>query len=65
MIHFNKIQDSIFNERKAVEFQKQQVQYETEKKDQQIKLLQQNELLQQTKLKHAGLVQNLTLGVSS
>ncbi|QEM03740.1 sensor histidine kinase [Mucilaginibacter rubeus] len=62
LIHFNKIQDSIFNERKAVECQKQQVQYETEKKDQQIKLLQQNELLQQTKLKHAGLVQNLTLG---
>ncbi|MGN6395836.1 MAG: sensor histidine kinase [Mucilaginibacter sp.] len=47
---------------KAVEFQKQQVKYETDKKDQQIKLLQQNDLLQQSKLNHAKLIQSITLG---
>lgn len=58
----NKIQDSISNEAKAIEFQKQQVQFEAEKKDQQIKLFQQKEVINQSKLEHANLMKNLTFG---
>jgi hypothetical protein len=62
LLKYNITQDSIFNETKAIEFQKQQVQYETEKKDQQIKILQQQGLLQKSRLQHANLIQDVTLG---
>ncbi|AYL97586.1 hypothetical protein [Mucilaginibacter celer] len=62
LLKYNITQDSIFNETKAIEFQKQQVQYETEKKDQQIKILEQKGLLQQSKLQHANLIQAVTFG---
>lgn len=62
LLKLHKVQDSIFNQTKEIEFHKQQVQYETEKKTQQIQLLQKNDLLQQANLKRADLVRNITIG---
>jgi len=66
LLKMHKIQDSVFNQTKAIEFQKQQVQYqiqfETEKKNHQIQLLQQKDLLQQSNLDRADLIRNITIG---
>jgi two-component system, sensor histidine kinase PdtaS len=66
LLKLHKIKDSIFNETKAIEFQKQQVQYqtqyETEKKNHQIQTLKQRDLLQQSNLDRAYLIKDITIG---
>jgi two-component sensor histidine kinase len=65
---FHRIKDSLFNETESKQFKQLEVQYETEKKENQLKLkdqhigflLQKNQL-QQSKLEHANLLRNVTI----
>jgi two-component sensor histidine kinase len=56
------LKDSMFSERKSKQIQELLVQYETEKKDQNIKLLTQQSELKQSQLDQATLSRNVTLG---
>jgi len=62
LLKMHKIQDSVFNQTKNLEFQKLQVQYDAEKRNQEIKILQQKDLLQQSSLDRADLIKNITIG---
>ncbi|WP_165852012.1 tetratricopeptide repeat-containing sensor histidine kinase [Mucilaginibacter terrenus] len=62
--HFQRykvINDSIFNIAKTKQIQQLQVEYETENKDKDIKLLKSNNLIQQGKVQQANYVRNVTL----
>jgi two-component sensor histidine kinase len=68
LLQANRINDSIFNEMKARQFQQLEVEYETVKKEdslkqqaQHISLLSQRNNLQQTNLKQANLIKNITI----
>jgi two-component sensor histidine kinase len=68
-MEFNKINDSIFNQTKNKQSQLLQVEYETEKKDndikmkeQEIQVLTQQDLLRQASLKKANFVRDVTFG---
>ncbi|HRI61979.1 MAG TPA: histidine kinase dimerization/phosphoacceptor domain -containing protein [Saprospiraceae bacterium] len=54
--------DSIFTEAKSRQIEELQIQYETEKKEKDLNLLQKERALQQTKLQQANLTQNITFG---
>ncbi|MEI9908342.1 MAG: histidine kinase dimerization/phosphoacceptor domain -containing protein [Bacteroidota bacterium] len=56
------IKDSIFNEDKSKQIEELQIQYETEKKEQNIKLLEKESTLQQGKLTQAKTTRNWILG---
>ncbi|MBX2897915.1 MAG: tetratricopeptide repeat protein [Cyclobacteriaceae bacterium] len=58
------IKDSLFNETKSKQIEELQIQYETQQKDQNIKLLTQEKLLQQSEIKTNVTLRNLTLGVT-
>ncbi|MDJ1480954.1 histidine kinase dimerization/phosphoacceptor domain -containing protein [Cytophagaceae bacterium YF14B1] len=67
--HYKALKDSLLNEAKSQQIAQLQIQYETEKKDQNIKLQQQNillltkqSLLKESQLKQAKLLRNITLG---
>jgi len=55
------LEDSIFNLRKAKQFDELQVQYETESKDKNIQLLVQKDKIQQATLRQSTLIRNFTL----
>lgn len=62
--HFQRytvINDSIFNISKTKQIQQLQVEYETEKKDKDIKLLKSDSLVQQARVQHANNMRNITL----
>jgi two-component sensor histidine kinase len=66
---YHQINDSLFNETKSKQFKQAEVEYETEKKendlklrDRDIRLLKQENLLQQGRLQQANLVKNVTIG---
>ena len=54
------LNDSIFNEARSKQIEELQVQYETEKKEQNIQLLLNKSLLQENKLQRANLLRNVT-----
>ncbi len=56
------IKDSIFSEDKSKQIEELQIQYETEKKEQDIKLLEKEGTLQQGRLSQAKVTRNWTLG---
>ncbi len=67
---YTALNDSIFNTTKIRQFQKLQVQFETEKKeneliarDEQIKTLVQNDQLRQANLEQANLIRNITIAI--
>src|SRR5260221_1306195 len=69
LAEFNKINDSIFTQTKSKQNQLLQVEYETEKKDnnikmkeQEIQVLTQQDQLRQARLKKANFVRNVTFG---
>jgi two-component system, sensor histidine kinase PdtaS len=53
--------DTVYHQGKAQEIQKLTVQYETENKNQQIRLLSEKDQLQEVRLKQANLVRNITI----
>ncbi len=55
------INDSSFNEAKAKQISELQIQYETEKKDNDIQLLTKQDLLQKNQLRQAAILRNATL----
>ena len=55
------LEDSIFNLRKARQFDELQIQYETESKDKNIQLLVQKDKVQQATLRQSTLIKNFTL----
>ncbi len=59
---YQQINDSIFNETKSKQIEELQVQYETVKKDQDIQLLTKQGVFQQTQLRQAALLRNVTFG---
>ena len=68
LLKANRINDSVFNQTKSRQLQQLRVQYESDKKetdiklkDQQIQVLTQKELLQQANLKEANLIKNITI----
>jgi two-component sensor histidine kinase len=68
LLQANRINDSLFNETKARQFQQLEVEYETTKKEdslqqknQYISMLLQRNNLQQTNLKQANLIKNITI----
>jgi len=58
----NKIKDSIYSETRSRQAQQLQVQFETAKKEDEIKLLNQKRKLEQASLEQANLVKNVTIG---
>ncbi len=62
LLAYKALEDSIFTEKKSQQIQLLQVKYETQKKDDNIKILQQNATLNQVQLKNARLTRNVTLG---
>jgi two-component sensor histidine kinase len=63
--HFQRykvINDSIFTISKTKQIQQLQIEYETEKKDKDIKILKSDSLIQQAKVQKANGMRNLTLG---
>ncbi|WP_316843914.1 sensor histidine kinase [Pedobacter psychrodurus] len=63
--HFQRykvINDSIFTLSKTKQIQQLQIEYETEKKDKDIKILKSDSLIQQAKVQKANAMRNLTLG---
>jgi two-component sensor histidine kinase len=56
------LNDSIFNETKSRQIEEFQIQYETEKKEKDIALLQNESALQQSRLHEANLARNITFG---
>lgn len=60
---YMRIDDSLYNEKKDRQIQELQIQYETKKKEQDIKLLNSEKLLQQDRLKQADTTKNLILAV--
>src|SRR5258708_1442050 len=62
LVTFNKIKDSMFTATKSRQTQQLQVQFETEKKENQIRLLNERSKLEQANLKQANLVKNVTIG---
>jgi len=59
---YKKLTDSMLNETTSFQFAQQQVEYETEKKDNDIKLLKQQEIIQQSHLKQSRLINNIVIG---
>ncbi|MEZ4963508.1 MAG: histidine kinase dimerization/phosphoacceptor domain -containing protein [Saprospiraceae bacterium] len=62
MQQFKILHDSIFNETKSRQIEELQIQYETKNKERDIKLLQNTGNLQESRLRQANLVKNLTFG---
>jgi two-component system, sensor histidine kinase PdtaS len=62
LMEFNKINDSVYNQSKSRQIQLLQVEYETEKKDQNIQLLSQKERLQKADLDRSAIIRNVTFG---
>lgn len=69
LIHYNRLNDSLFNETKSKQIAELQIQFDTEKKEQEIQFNEQNiELLtkekdlQEAKLQQANLTRNITFG---
>jgi len=58
----NEFDHTVYAQSKMEDMQKLLVQYETEKKNSEIQLLKQKELLQQSNLKRAYLIKNITIG---
>ncbi len=58
---FKIINDSVFNSAKTKQIQQLQVQFETEKKDKDIRLLKSDSLVQQAQVQRANYMRNLTL----
>lgn len=58
--NYNRMQDSLFNIKQNRQMQELQVQYETKEKEQDIKLLNKEKILQQDRLKQANTTKNLT-----
>lgn len=56
------LNDSLFNETKSRQIEELQIQYETEKKEQDLRLLQNESALQQSRLQQANLTKNLSFG---
>ena len=56
------LNDSMFSEAKSRQIEELQIQYETEKKEKDLNLLQKESALQQSKLQQATLTQNITFG---
>jgi two-component sensor histidine kinase len=56
------LNDSIFSEAKSRQIEELQIQYETEKKEKDLNLLQKESALQQSQLQQASLTQNITFG---
>ena len=56
-----KLSDSIFSENRSQQIEELQIKYETEKKEQDIKLLSRQAQLQQSELKQVGLTKNITI----
>ena len=59
---YKTLNDSIFNETKSRQIEEFQIQYETEKKEKDIALLQNESALQQSRLLEANLAKNITFG---
>lgn len=59
---YNMYHDSLYNESKNKEISKLHIQFETEKKEKDIELLQEQGLLQKTELYQASILRNVTLG---
>ncbi len=57
---FMALKDSIFNEAKSKQIEELQIQYDTQQKTQAINLLKRDNLIQQTSIKNAKIVRNLT-----
>jgi two-component sensor histidine kinase len=57
--------DSIFNETKSRQIEELQIQYETEKKERDLKILQSEKSVQQIQLQQANLTKNITFGTGS
>jgi two-component sensor histidine kinase len=55
---YKTLTDSIFNEKKSRQIEQLQVEYKTEKKDQEIKLLTKKDQLQQANLRQASIIRN-------
>jgi two-component sensor histidine kinase len=62
---FKQLNDSVFNDTKSRQIEELQIQYETEKKDKDIALLQNETALQQSRLHEANLAKNITFGGGS
>lgn len=56
------LNDSLFNETKSQQIEELQIQYETEQKEKDIQLLQNESTLQQSRLAQANLAKNITFG---
>ena len=68
LLKANRVNDSVFNQTKSRQLQQLRIQYESDKKetdiklkDQQIQVLTQKELLQQANLNEANLIKNITI----
>ena len=62
LLIYDKIKDSIYTETRSRQAQQLQVQFETAKKEDEIKLLNQQKKLEQASLEQANLVKNVTIG---
>jgi two-component sensor histidine kinase len=62
LLIYNKIRDSFYTVTKSRQSQQLQVQFETQKKESQIRLLNQKTNLEQANLEQANLVKNITIG---
>ncbi len=59
------LNDSIFNETKSRQIEELQIQYATENKENELKALQQEKILQQSALQQANLTKNITFGTGT
>jgi len=59
---FKSLTDSILNEASTFQFAQMEVEHETEKKDNDIKILRQQQIIQQANLKQSLLVRNIVIG---
>jgi two-component sensor histidine kinase len=61
MVKANEVKDSIFDETKSRQIAQLEIEYETEKKETQITMLNQKSILESTKLKQADFERNVTI----
>ncbi|BAV07576.1 Two-component sensor histidine kinase, contains HisKA and HATPase domains [Filimonas lacunae] len=61
MQQYKTLADSVFSEKKSLQIEQLQVEYNTEKKDQAIRLLTKKEQLQQANLRQANIIRNWTV----
>ncbi|AYL95372.1 histidine kinase dimerization/phosphoacceptor domain -containing protein [Mucilaginibacter celer] len=62
ILKFNKLKDSIFNQTKTKQLKQLEIEYETEKKASEIKILHQKAVIQQEAYQKVSLLKNITLG---